>query len=244
MTAPDKTESHRARLLAALRQAVMDGTWPPGTALPKETELALQHGVSRMTMNKVLTQLAAEGFLTRRKRLGTIVAEPRAQSAVMAISDIAAEVAAMGQIHSWSLETRALRAPTPAEAMALDLPEAGEVLMVRGLHKAQGKPFCLELRAINPAAVPTAAEADFAALPPGQWLLATMPWTAASNRIRAVSAGGAEARALDVPLGAPCLEILRRTQAGGAWVTQVRLLYPGAAHQLVADFAPAGGATP
>lgn len=244
MTVTDKTESHRARLLAALRQAVMDGTWPPGMALPKETDLAAQHGVSRMTMNKVLVQLAAEGFLTRRKRLGTLVAEPRAQSAVMAISDIAAEVAAMGQTHSWMLESRILRAPTVAEAMALDLPEGAEVLMLRGLHKADGKPFCLELRAINPAAVPAASDADFAAVPPGQWLLATIPWTAATNRIRAVSAGGAEARALDVPVGGPCLEILRRTQTGGDWVTQVRLLYPGAAHQLVAEFAPAGGATP
>lgn len=240
MPADEKTASHRARLLASMRQAVIDGTWPSGALLPKETELAAQHGVSRMTMNKVLTQLAAEGFLTRRKRLGTLVAEPRAQSAVLAISDIAAEVAALGQPYAWMLDTRALRAPTVGEAALLDLPADAPLLMLRGVHLAQDRPFCVELRAINPAAVPDTAAQDFRATAPGAWLLASMPWTGASHRIRAVPAGGADARALDVPVGTACLEILRRTEAAGTWVTQVRLLYPGSAHQLVADFAPAG----
>jgi GntR family histidine utilization transcriptional repressor len=240
MPSDEKSESHRSRLLTALRQAVIDGTWPAGALLPKETELAAQHGVSRMTMNKVLTQLAAEGFLIRRKRLGTLVAGARAQSAVLAITDIAAEVAALGQPYAWALESRALRSPTGGEAALLDLPADAPVVMLRGVHRAGDRPFCAELRAINPAAVPNAETQDFRATAPGAWLLASMPWTSARHRIRAVPAGAAEARALDVPVGSACLEILRQTQAGGTWVTQVRLLYPGPAHQLVAEFAPAG----
>lgn len=230
-----------ARLLAQMRQTIRDGGWEPGLRLPKETDLAAQHGVSRMTMNKVLTQLAAEGYVIRRRRSGTVVAQPRAQSAVMAITDIAEEVAALGLGYGWRLGARALRPLTEEEAALFDSPAGmGPLLVVEGLHLARGRPFCRELRAINPDAVPEALGQSFDNVAPGQWLLQTMPWTGASHRVRAIAVGGAEARALDLEPGEPGLEILRQTRNGADWVTKVRLVYPGTAHQVVAEFTPSG----
>ncbi len=51
-----------------------------------------------------------------------------------------------------------------------------------------------------------------------------------------------EAKMLELAVGEACLEIVRRTQAAGEWVTGVRLLYPGSEHQLVANFGPDAGA--
>lgn len=237
--------SHHARISCELRQWIVDGSWQPGHPLPRETDLAERYGVSRMTMNKVLTQLTREGYLVRRKRSGTFVAQPRGQSAVMEINDIAQEVAALGWPYAWQLALCDQRAVSEAEAATLDMPIEGlngPTLYLEGLHLAQGAPFCLEARAINLGVVPQSADQDFATEVPGQWLLRTMPFSAANHRVRAIVAAGRDARALNVPPGTACLEVLRKTRIEHTWVTHVRLLYPGDAHQLVADFAPTLGA--
>lgn len=235
------TETHHARITEELRRKIIEGDWPPGHQLAKETELAGAYGVSRMTMNKALTQLTAEGFLIRRKRSGTFVAQPRAQSAVMAIGEIQREVTAQGLRHEWRLDLSVRRAPTRAERHLLDLPDdsaARDLLVLEGVHLAQGVPFCLETRVIDQGVVPSAVDQDFGAVVPGQWLLASMPWNVATHRIRAINASAPDARKLALPTGTACLEILRKTRIDRDWVTHVRLLYPGEAHQLVAEFAP------
>lgn len=241
MTSARPQATHHARILEDLRGRILDGRWAPGHQLDKETDLAEAHGVSRMTMNKVLTQLAQEGYLVRRRRGGTFVAQPRAQSAVMEINDIGAEVAALGLIHGWTLLRREIMRLGAAERALLDMPAdagTGEVLFLQGLHSAQGAPFCLETRAINLAAAPAARDMAFDATPPGTWLTQTKPWTAARNTLRAIGVEGAEARHLGLPVGAACLLILRKTRSEPDWVTCVRLVYSGEAHQLVAEFEP------
>ncbi len=234
-------ETHHARILEDMRQRILSGQWEPGRQLPKETDLADSYGVSRMTMNKVLTQLSREGFLVRRRRSGTVVAQPRVQSAVMAINDIAQEVAALGQSYEWHLFKAQLRPLTESEHRLLDFGDelrGQNVLFLSGLHSARGEPFCLELRAVNIALVPELLKVDLKAVVPGQWLLQSMPFSRASHRIRSVNCAGREAKLLELPVGAACLEVLRKTSIEQNWVTHVRLLYPGEAHQLVADFTP------
>ncbi|QQA44220.1 GntR family transcriptional regulator [Pelagovum pacificum] len=237
------TEPLHARIFEDLRRRIVDGELTPGTRLPKETELAEAHGVARMTMNRVLSDLARDGFIVRRKRSGTFVAQPRGQSAVMEITDIAQEVAALGLRHEWRLESAERKRLSAAERTLLSLtPEdaADEVLLLRGLHLARGEPFCLETRAIDLRVAAGALDEDFAQTVPGQWLLRTMPWSAARHRVRAVNVAGRDARTLALSAGTACLEVLRETTIGEDWVTHVRLLYPGEAHQLVAEFAPQG----
>lgn len=240
MSSRRRTESHHSRILVALRQSILDGALPPGHQLSKETELAEQYGVSRMTMNKALTQLTSEGFLVRRKRRGTFVAQARGQAAVMEINDIEQEVAELGFPYSWRLTSSEVRSISDADASVLDVLNvaASQALVIEGTHTARGEPFCLEYRAINVDVVPGAAVQDFSHFVPGQWLLKSMPFSAASHRVRAINAAGKDARALDVALGTACLEILRKTRIEQKWVTHVRLLYPGHLHQLVAEFAP------
>jgi GntR family histidine utilization transcriptional repressor len=228
------------QLLSDFRSFIIAQHWPPGYQLPFETELAEAHGVSRMTMNKVLTQLTREGFLVRRRKLGTFVARPRTQAAVMEIADIAAEVQALGQAHRFVLHERRLRLPGPAEAAEARIVEGRQrpALSLLGVHFADGQPFCREQRIINTAAAPGALEQDFAVVAPGQWLLQEIPWSSAEHRIRAVGADGAVARDLGLPIGEACLEITRRTEISGQWVTLARQTYPGDRHQLLARFEP------
>lgn len=236
---PEKARSLHETLLTKFHGFIVSQEWPPGFRLPFETDLAEAHGVSRMTMNKVLTQLTREGYLVRRRKLGTFVAQPRAQSAVMEITDIEAEVRALGLAWRFQLMSRALRPAVEGEMREARISDAAApVLALRGLHFAGDLPFCLEERIINPAAAPAALDQDFSHEAPGHWLRVEIPWTSAENRIRAVNASEALARDLRLPLGEACLELTRRTELSGQWVTLVRQSYPGERHQLMAQFEP------
>ena len=80
-------------------------------------------------------------------------------------------------------------------------------------------------------AVPEAATADFAAEPPGSWLLHHVPWTEAEHAISAISADDEAAASLDIAIGAPCLVFHRHTWRSGRPLTAVRLIYPGEWHK-------------
>ncbi len=234
-----KPATHHDRILAEIRSHILEGRWAHGHRLPFELDMAATYGVSRMTINKVLTQLTRDGFLERKRKLGTVVATPRVQSAVMEITDIERETRDLGLSYAFRLLARHHGLPTAEERaqMREERPDLA-VLRCTVLHEAGGAPFCLEERLINLAAAPAAATQDFQAVSPGKWLLQTVPWSAAEHRIRAVAAGSAMARLLGVKPGAACLEVVRRTESGPRCVTFARLTYPGERHQVIARFRP------
>ncbi len=58
-----------------LRAAIQRGDHPPGTTLPKQTELAGRFGVNLGTVRKAVGVLEAEGLVTPVRRRGTVVRE-------------------------------------------------------------------------------------------------------------------------------------------------------------------------
>lgn len=54
-----------AQVKRAIIQKISDGTWKPNQKIPSEHELVNSLGVSRMTINRALRELACEGFLVR-----------------------------------------------------------------------------------------------------------------------------------------------------------------------------------
>jgi GntR family transcriptional regulator, negative regulator for fad regulon and positive regulator of fabA len=48
----------------ALLTAILDGTYPPGSSLPGERDLAAQLGVTRPTLRETMQRLACDGWLT------------------------------------------------------------------------------------------------------------------------------------------------------------------------------------
>lgn len=66
---------HR-QLAQQLRSAIAAGTYKTGDRIPAEPELALAHGVSRITARQAVMHLAREKLVVRRQGKGTFVAEP------------------------------------------------------------------------------------------------------------------------------------------------------------------------
>jgi GntR family transcriptional regulator, histidine utilization repressor len=226
------------RIRADIEGRILTGEWGPGTRLPYEHELMARYGCSRMTVNKVMTSLAESGLIERRRRAGSFVRRPVALAAVLRITDIKAEIEARGEDHVYELLERAERAASVEDAARLECPLGTRVLWLRCVHRADGLPFAHEDRLINLAELLDAGTIDFAAEPPGPWLIAHAPWTEAEHRIRATAASIQVASALDLAPGTACLVIRRKTLRAGQTITAVTLTYPGDQHELVARFTP------
>lgn len=54
-------------------ERISDGSWVPGELIPAEVKLAAELSVHRLTVNRVLTELAREGLLLRRRGAGTVL---------------------------------------------------------------------------------------------------------------------------------------------------------------------------
>ena len=240
MTEPKDTTLHK-RIRAEIQARILSGAWPPGHRIPFEHELMGEYGCSRMTVNKALAPLAEAGLIVRQRKLGTFVARPRIHSVVLDIPDIPAEVTGRGEPYDYELLAREVRRASEADCARLGLETRLEVLSLRALHRASGRPFALEERLINLEAVPQARDVDFAATAPGSWLLGHVPWTEAEHRISAAHPARGVAATLAVEPTAACLVMERRTWRGADRITQVRLTFPGDAYDLVARFAPQGG---
>lgn len=234
----DLPVSLHQRILNDIEQNIVSGQWQPGYRIPSEHELAETYQCSRMTVNKVLTQLARANMVERRRKAGSFVMRSHSSSAVLEINDIRAEVLALGQPYRFELIGHKKRRSHRADMAALGLDKAGPVLELCSLHFAGERPFCLEYRLINLTAVPRAASEPFEKEPPGAWLVSHVPWTSAEHRIRAGASDANMASLLKVEGGTPCLIIQRRTWTGASPVTFVRVTYPGEDHELVAYFSP------
>lgn len=254
-TTPEPALALHQRIRADIEAHILSGEWRPGHRIPYEHELMAQYGCARMTVNKVIAGLASAGLIERRRRAGSFVAQPRLQSAVLTIPDLPSEIAGRGETYRYELITRKRRTAGPGDPAKAGFVSGTPVLELRCRHFANGRPFAVEDRLIGLDTVPEAAEADFATVPPGSWLLGHVPWIAAEHRISAVGAPTREALALDVTKGTPCLSLERRTWRGEvdlraegdpasgrteATITFVRQLFRGDMYDLVARFAPQG----
>lgn len=61
------------RVKRHMSEAILVGEWPPGMVLPSETALAQGFGIAVGTVRRAMSDLVAEGLLTRRRKTGTVV---------------------------------------------------------------------------------------------------------------------------------------------------------------------------
>jgi GntR family histidine utilization transcriptional repressor len=228
------------RIRGDIEGRILSGAWSPGHRVPFEHELMQTYSCSRMTVNKVISALAAAGLVVRKRRAGTFVSRPRVQSAILQIPDLKAEVEKRGERYAYRLLEMQKRQASPQDKARLAVRGRAPLLALRCRHEAEGQPFALEDRLLNLQAVPDALQQDFAIMPPNTWLVGHVPWTEAEHRITACNADSRLAADLRIEKGAACLVIERRTWRNGEPITSVRMSHPAHLYDLVARFTPAG----
>jgi DNA-binding GntR family transcriptional regulator len=74
-----RQESAYHALARELRDAILRNSYPEGTRLPTEAELAAEHGLSRQTVRRAFQDLVAEGVVYRVPGRGTFVTPKEGQ---------------------------------------------------------------------------------------------------------------------------------------------------------------------
>ncbi len=217
-----------AEIAEEARRRIYVRDWAPGQVIPSEEALAVEFGVARATVNRALRALAEEGWVERRRRAGTRVAERPVRRATFSIPLIRDEVEQLGRGYRYAMQS-CEEVDTPGE-IATRLAMQGEprVLRITALHRGDGWAYAWEERWINPGVVPEARGVDWRIESPNEWLLAQVPYTEVAVSVGAEAASEEVAGAFLCEPGTPLLSLERTTWSGQWGVTFVRLSYaPG-----------------
>jgi len=228
------------RVMAHIEALIRDGHWLPGRRIPSENALVAALGVSRMTANRALRELAQRGLLQRLQGVGTFVAERKRHASLVEIRNIAEEISAEGGAHSARVIERSLAPAGESLAARMELVAGTEVHRLLLVHSRDGAPIQLEERAINPALAPDFAAVDLARTTPAEYLIAQVPADEIEHTVRAVLPDARTRELLELPAGEPCLQLDRRTWAGEAVVSCATFSYPGSRYDLYARYRTQG----
>jgi GntR family histidine utilization transcriptional repressor len=238
VTLPDSPVPLVNRIERAIHDKIASGSWRAGDRIPNEIELVQQFGASRATVNKALNNLAASGFLVRRRKAGSFVAHNTDMHSVFKTIDIRSEIDGKGQHYSFRLIDRVVQANKEASLFWPEIEPESLIVALTGVHCADDTPQVLEERLINLAFFPDAANADFTSEPPSAQLLKIGPCTRLENTISARLAEQFEARILRLPFPSALLVSERKSWSNRVPVTLLRLSYPGNSHSFVGHFSP------
>lgn len=227
-----------AQVKQHLKDGLASGRWAPGELMPSEAELVAAFGVSRMTVNRALRELQAEGLVLRTQGVGTFAAPLHRVSSTLTISDVHDEIVARGHRHQARVHLQRAERAGAALAAQLGLAEGAEVFHVLIVHLEDGLPLQCEDRYVNPAEAPAFLQADFTQHTPTHVLFESTSLWRAQFQVDAARPTAQEASLLGVAADEPCLVVVRRTFSRLAPITIARLVHPGRRYTLQGEFEP------
>ncbi len=142
------------QLQRALKSAIDRRVLQPDDALPAERDLAIDFGVSRITVRKALDGLVAEGLLDRRQGSGNFVAG-RVEKNFSALTSFSEDMRARGRVPTSAWLRRSSGTVTPEESLALRASPGTAVYRFERLRYADGAPMALEHATILAYALPS-----------------------------------------------------------------------------------------
>lgn len=132
------------QIYLTLRDEIARGDRPFGSAMPTEMALGASYDVSRITARRALDELAAGGFVERRRRLGTRVIYRLPNKPIEANIDQAVEsLIAFGQKTAVKVLELITRPPDAAIAQKLGLAEGEPAIRAVRLRSSKGGPLGL-----------------------------------------------------------------------------------------------------
>ena len=220
------------KLIAA---QIDSGRWVEGDQLPSENQLVGALGLSRMTINRALRDLASMGVVKRVMGLGTFVAPVKSPLPLLEVRNIADEIVNRGHRHRTDvLYLRREDANEIAPVLRDSL--AGSVFHSLLVHYEDDVPIQVEDRVVDPVAAPGYLDQDFATVTPNSYLSAVSPLVRGEHIVEAVRGSADECKLLNISTREPCLVIRRRTWSSQGLVSVARLVHPGSRSRLEGSF--------
>lgn len=223
------------QLRRSLRQAIEQDVLAPDDALPAERDIAVDFGVSRITVRKAIDGLVDEGLLDRRHGAGTFVAA-RIQKNMAALSSFSEDIASRGWPSRSEWLGRKEVLVTPSESLAMGLSPGTSVYHFDRIRFAADMPLAIE-HAIVPSSCLPSIDVVGTSLYEALDAVNCRP-TRALQRLQAIAFDEEKAELLGVKPGDPGLSIERRGfLADGRLVEITRSYYRGDAYDFVVELA-------
>ncbi len=223
-----------------INESIDSGKYQTNMRIPSEAELGEMFKTSRMTVNRALRELTAEGVLFRKQGQGSFVAQHRSISALLEVRSIADEIHEKGGKYSCHVHLLSEEKANPNLAEAMQLSPYAPVYHSILVHSDSEIPIQLADRYVNPAIAPEYLNQDFTTITPNKYLLGLTPISEVEHMVEALIPDAWIRELLRTTEAEPCLALQRTTWVGKFVATRSCFYYPGSRYRLGGRFTPIG----
>ena len=132
------------QLREVIRGKIEEGEYPPGTAIPSESQLAEMYGLNRLSVRSALEALEYEGILTSVQGKGVFVNGAKTERDLDTLGGYRHTMSERSRDASTRVLVKALRKAGPYYAQVLGLGENDDVWFIRRIDHSQGESVALE----------------------------------------------------------------------------------------------------
>jgi GntR family transcriptional regulator len=139
------TEPLTEQVYSYLRDLLQDAHFSPGQKLPSETDLAQQLNVSRVSLRGALQRLELEGYIERKRGVGTFVIDRHplhVEAGIEKLISMSDVVRSRGKAPGTGRAEVAVELASAEVASKLNLDEGDPVTVVNRVRTMDGEPFC------------------------------------------------------------------------------------------------------
>ncbi len=204
---------------------IQNCTYRPGDQLPRDEDLAKELGCGRSTVHRAMRSLADLGLVERRRRGGTTVKIDPVTRATIDIAITRLEIEARGYLYTHHIVQQKTILPHPSIAARFNATNLGQLLYIRSLHLADGRPYVCEDRWIVLDTVPEIKGVDLEQISANEWLVRNRPYSRCDVQIYATPATVEEAELMQTNGREALLALERTTWIGEAPITHVRAIH-------------------
>lgn len=212
----------------------------PGERFPSDRELIELYGVSRITVQQALRDLARSGQLVRIQGRGTFVSRPKVERGEPSLNSFTEDMRSKGHVASSRLLRRVVTEPSHDVADALNLGDGDTTLYLERLMLADDEPIAVHYTHLVLALCPHPDDWFSAAALEGGSLYRILEercghrLSVADETVEAAVASAAEGSLLEVAPGAPLLWLQRLTYlADGTAIEHSTMGYRSDRYRLV-----------
>ncbi|GCF94960.1 GntR family transcriptional regulator [Enterococcus florum] len=199
------------QLYDLLFQGISNGTYKVGELIPSESELMKRYQVSRATARKAMEMLANDGFVKKKRGLGTVVVSTRPNHSPQRVVNYSRKNEPTSVISQKKIiHFNTIKAPKEI-AQVLNLEPETDLICLKRVRYGGKEPFYLEINYFEKDYVPKILTRDFSKESLRVFLNKTydIQWAYARQEIYAITANEEFSQLLQVETGSPLLHIKR-----------------------------------
>ncbi|MFV0409287.1 MAG: GntR family transcriptional regulator [Paracoccus sp. (in: a-proteobacteria)] len=205
---------------------IRSGRWPAGQLIPTEHELAREMGCARATVNRALSQLAQDGIVHRRRRVGTRVADTRLPEAGAEALPIRAEVEAVGAAYTYRMTEHDIVRASSQIAGIMHVSPNEPLIRYRSVISADEAPYCVEIGYLATKGAANLTTEMIRQAEPLEWMRENIDQLSGRMEVLATRLTPECASELGAEKGLPVLTLDRTLWCDGSALSHSRRVYP------------------